>query len=169
MSTCQEARKILSYQDKRLKINNLYDKGTHDRKRLNVFMLECFTVFYYTIIIAVITVRQSTLVASLILEHSFAFPSSGLTIGTRSRGAVVDLLLTVKAGIAGGTLAVVAPIWVVGAAAPVEAGPIGTRHGTQLTVLPVVAGRAGTAVRVLHVLGRDTEEDMLPHGSFSEI
>ena len=77
-----------------------------------------------------------------------------LTVGAGGGGAVVNLLLTVEASVAGGTLAVVAAVRVVGAAAVVEAGPVGTGHGALLAVLPIEAGGAGARERGLLVLQR---------------
>jgi len=78
--------------------------------------------------------------------------AEALTVGAGGGGAVVDLLLAGEAGVARGTLAVVPSVGVVGAAAAVEAGPVSAGHGTQLTVPPVEAGRAGAPVGVLLVL-----------------
>lgn len=71
---------------------------------------------------------------------------------------MVNFLLTIETSISCGTLAVVATIWVVSTTAAIEAGSICAGHGTQLTVLPIVTRRAGTAVRVLHILLGKTEE-----------
>ena len=83
-----------------------------------------------------------------------------LTVGAGRRGAVVDLLLAVEAGVARGTLAVVAAVGVVGAAAVVEAGPVGARHGALLAVLPVEPGGAGARERGLQVLQRARRGDV---------
>lgn len=75
-----------------------------------------------------------------------------LTVGAGARGAVVDLLLAVEPGVPGGALAEVAAVVVVGAAAAVGAGPVGTRHGTQLAVVAIKAVRAGAGVSVFQIL-----------------
>lgn len=70
------------------------------------------------------------------------------TVGAWVGGAVVDLLLTVESGIAERTLAVVSSLWVVSTASAVKARPIGTGHGTELTVIAIEARGAGTFVCV---------------------
>lgn len=65
---------------------------------------------------------------------------------------MVNLLLTVEPRVTSGALAEVATIWVVGAAAAVGAGPIGTRHGAQLAVVAVEAVWTSALVRVLQIL-----------------
>lgn len=73
------------------------------------------------------------------------------TIGTRRGTAGIHLLLTVKARKAPRTAAGVPALGVVGAPAPIEAGAVGTHHGTQLAHPAVEAGWAGAGVAVLKV------------------
>lgn len=82
----------------------------------------------------------------------------GLTISTRAGTAVVDFLFTVEARITQWAAAAVAPVRVVGAAPTVEARPVCTSHGTQLTVLPIEAWGAGTGIAVLQILGGRNEK-----------
>ena len=64
------------------------------------------------------------------------------TVGTGVTAASVDFLLAVGAHVTGRAAAGVASGLVDYAGASVEAGPIGTGHGADLAVLPIVALRA---------------------------
>ena len=90
---------------------------------------------------------------------------SPLTIGTRRGTAGIHLLLTVKAGEAPRAAAGVPALGVVGAPAPVEAGAIGTHHGTQLADPAVEARWAGAGVAVLKVLSNGEDEESFPSRS----
>lgn len=84
-----------------------------------------------------------------------------LTVGAWVGGAVVDLLLTVESGIAERTLAVVSSLWVVSTASAVKARPIGTGHGTELTVIAIEARGAGTFVCVFLILSEERQSTCL--------
>lgn len=86
------------------------------------------------------------------ISSSLSNVRNPLTIGTGAGAAVVNLLLTVEPCVTSGALAEVATIWVVGAAAAVGAGPIGTRHGAQLAVVAVEAVWTSALVRVFQIL-----------------
>lgn len=88
-----------------------------------------------------------------------------LTIGTRQGTAGIHLLLTVKAGEARRAAAGVPSLGVVGAPAPIEAGAIGTHHGTQLADPAVEAGWAGAGVAVLKVLSNGEDKESFPSRS----
>lgn len=90
---------------------------------------------------------------------------SPLTIGTRRGTAGIHLLLTVKARKAPRTAAGVPALGVVGAPAPIEAGAVGTHHGTQLAHPAVEAGWAGAGVAVLKVLSDGEDEESFPSRS----
>lgn len=92
---------------------------------------------------------------------------SPLTIQARPVAAAVQFLLTVGAGVAGGAAAGVATGHGLHAGTAVEAGPVGARHGDDLTVLAVEALRAGARVVVLQVL--QTKEGNLGRKSNLEI
>lgn len=73
------------------------------------------------------------------------------TLGTIRAGvgaAVVDLLLTVEASVPQRALAEVTALRVVDTAAVVEARPVSTRHGAQLTVVSIETRRTGALVGV---------------------
>lgn len=65
---------------------------------------------------------------------------------------MVNLLLTVKACVSCGALAEVASIRIVSTAATVSAGPISTRHGTQLAVVAIETMRASAGICVFQIL-----------------
>ena len=65
---------------------------------------------------------------------------------------MVDLLLAGEPGVPCGALAEVSSVWVVGTAAVVGARPVGTRHGTQLTVFAIKTVRASAGIRVFQIL-----------------
>lgn len=75
-----------------------------------------------------------------------------LTVGAGAGGAVVDLLLAVEPCVSCGALAEVASVRVVSAAATIGAGPIGTRHGTQLAVVAIETVRTSAGVCVFQIL-----------------
>lgn len=75
-----------------------------------------------------------------------------LTVSTGVVAAAVNLLLAVGAHVAGRTAAGVTTGHLLHAGATVEAGPVGTGHRTDLTVLPVEALGAGTGVVILPIL-----------------
>lgn len=65
---------------------------------------------------------------------------------------MVDFLLAVEPRVPCGALAEVATVWVVRTAATVGAGPISTRHGTQLAVVAIETVRASAGICVLQIL-----------------
>lgn len=74
------------------------------------------------------------------------------TVSTGAIAAAVNLLLAVGAHVAGRTAAGVTTGHLLHAGATVEAGPIGTGHRTDLTVLPVEALGAGAGVVILKII-----------------
>lgn len=80
------------------------------------------------------------------------FSDTSLTVGAGAGGAVVNLLLAVEPGVSCGALAEVASVRVVSTAATVGAGPISTRHGTQLAVVAIETVRASAGICVLQIL-----------------
>lgn len=65
---------------------------------------------------------------------------------------MINLLFTIKASIASGTLTEVSSIRIVSTSSPIKAGAITTSHGTQLTVSSIEAWRTGAAICVLKIL-----------------
>lgn len=78
---------------------------------------------------------------------------------------MVNLLFAVEPSIPSGALAVVPSIWVISTAATVRAGPVGTCHGTQLTVVAIETVRASASICVLQILWGKNRTD-LTSGSF---
>ena len=79
----------------------------------------------------------------------------GLTVSAGVAAAAVHLFLTVGAHVGSGAAAGVAARHQRRAGAPVEAGPVCTRHGTNLTVLPVETLRALAGIVAFLVLHED--------------
>lgn len=65
---------------------------------------------------------------------------------------MVNLLLAVESCVSCGALAEVSSVRVVSASATVGAGPISTRHGTQLAVVAIETVRASAGICVLQIL-----------------
>lgn len=65
---------------------------------------------------------------------------------------MIDLLLTVKAGITRGTLAEVATIRVISTASPIETRTVCTSHGTEFAIFAIVTRRTGAGVGIFQVL-----------------
>lgn len=75
-----------------------------------------------------------------------------LTIQTRPVAAAVQLLLTVRAGVAGRAAACVASSHRLHARSTIKAGTVCTGHGDDFTVLSIETLWAGAGVVVLQVL-----------------
>lgn len=75
---------------------------------------------------------------------------------------MVNLLFTIKASVACGTLTEVSSIRIIGTPSTIEAGAICTSHGTQFTVSSIEARRTGAAICVLKILQnqRDYKENV---------
>lgn len=65
---------------------------------------------------------------------------------------MVDPLLAVKSRVAGGTLAEITSVGVVGAAAAVGTRPVCTRHGAQFAVVAIETVRACAGICVFQIL-----------------
>lgn len=72
-------------------------------------------------------------------------------IRARVGAAVIDLLLTVESSITHRALAEISSLWVVSTVSTIEAGAVGTSHGTQLAVSSVETRRTSAAVGVFKI------------------
>lgn len=80
---------------------------------------------------------------------------------------MVDLLLAVEPSVSRGALAKVASVRVVGAAAPVGAGPVRTRHCAQLAVVAIETVGASAGIRVFHILWVERKMEQVWHQDVS--
>lgn len=103
-----------------------------------------------TIIQVVITVSPAEAIQALADVGISKIDTVG-TVGTGVGAAVINFLFAVEARVRQRASTAVAAFRVVGAAASVEAGPIGAGHGAQLAVFTVEAWWTGAGVAVFKI------------------